>query len=239
MLTAQTSQRKGTPMKTPITKKAIQTHFTYSSWKYMLLIVVAIFGWNLIYSTTEPQTPEYKKVVMGMYTYAETEELSAYMEQIRQDYMPDMIELTPQSITPDEMYGDMILSTRFAARECDIYILPRAQFQSYAAQGGFMPLEVVLPDLIADLEAAGISLSRGYRSVEETGEKHQFGIPCASMTFLQSTVLADMSDMYLCVFFYTENDENVLKFTDYFVRDMLAKSGVDIPTITAVETPAE
>ena len=48
-----------------------------------------------------------------------------------------------------------------------------------------------------------------------------------------------MSDMYLCVFFYTENDENVLKFTDYFVRDMLAKSGVDIPTITAVETPAE
>ena len=34
-------------MKTPITKEKIQNHLHYSSWKYILLAVVAIFGWNL------------------------------------------------------------------------------------------------------------------------------------------------------------------------------------------------
>ena len=213
-------------MKTPLTKEKIQNHFHYSLWKYALLAVIAVFGWNLIYTSTAPQTPEDKKVVLGIYAYGENQGIDAYMEQVRVDYMPDMLELTAQFIMPDQTYGDMILSTRFAARECDIYLLPKTQFQSYAAQGAFMPLEEALPDLVADLEAAGVSLSRGVRTVEETGEKHQFGIPCASMTSLQSTLLCDMSDMYLCVFFTTENDENVLKFTDYFVRDMMAQSGV-------------
>lgn len=215
-------------MKTPLTKEKIQNHFHYSLWKYALLAVIAVFGWNLIYASTAPQTPEDKKVVLGIYAYGENQGIDAYMEQVRVDYMPDMLELTAQFIMPDQTYGDMILSTRIAARECDLYILPKAQFQSYAAQGAFMPLEDALPDLVADLEAAGVSLSRGMRTVEETGEKHQFGIPCASMTSLQSTLLCDMSDMYLCVFFTTENDENVLKFTDYFVRDMMTQSGVTL-----------
>ena len=217
-------------MKTPITREKIQNHITYSSWKYILLVVIAVFGWNLIYTATTPETPEDKKVIMGIYAYGEQEEIDAYMEQTRLSLLPDMLELTAEYIAPDEMYGDMILSTRFAAHECDIYILPRAQFQSYAAQGAFMPLEEVLPDLVADLEAAGVSLSRGYRSVEETGEKHQYGIPCAEMTALQSMLLCDMSDMYLGVLFETENNENVLNFTEYFIRDMLAKSGVELPT---------
>ena len=213
-------------MKTPITKEKIQNHLHYSSWKYILLAVVAIFGWNLIYTSTAPQIPEDKKVVMGIYAYGEQENIDGYMEQTRLTLLPEMLELSSQYITPDEMYGDMILSTRFAAHECDIYILPRAQFQSYAVQAAFMPLEEVLPDLVADLEAAGVSLSRGYRTAEETGEKHQYGIPCASMTALQSMLLCDMSDMYLGVLFETENNENVLKFTEYFIRDMLAQSGI-------------
>ena len=213
-------------MKTPLTKETIQNHFHYSLWKYGLLAILAVFGWNLIYSATAPQVPEDKKVVMGIYAYGENQGIDAYMEQVRADYMPDMQELSAPFIMPDATYGDMILSTRIAARECDIYILPKTQFQSYAAQGAFMPLEEALPDLIADLEAAGVSLSRGMRTVDETGEKHQFGIPCVKMSALQTMLLCDMSDMYLCVFFSTENDENVLKFTDYFVRDMLAQSGV-------------
>ena len=35
-------------MKTPLTKERLQNHITYSSWKYILLAVVAIFGWNLV-----------------------------------------------------------------------------------------------------------------------------------------------------------------------------------------------
>lgn len=209
-------------MKTPITREKIKNHLTYSLWKYALLIVIAIFGWNLIYSVTQYQPPEEKKVILGVYAYADETGLNEYMEQVRQTAMPDMEEMVASIIMPDEMYGDMILSTRIAARECDIYLLPRTQFQNYAAQGAFMPLDTVLPDLIAELEAAGVSLSRGNRANDELGgEKHQYAIPTAMMTELQNMLMVDVSDMYLCVFFETDNNDNVLKFFEQLVRDML------------------
>lgn len=209
-------------MKTPITREKIKNHLTYSLWKYALLIVIAIFGWNLVYSVTQYQPPEEKKVILGVYAYADETGMNEYMEQVRQTAMPDMEEMIASIIMPDEMYGDMILSTRIAARECDIYLLPRTQFQNYAAQGAFMPLDTVLPDLIAELEAAGVSLSRGNRANDELGgEKHQYAIPTAMMTELQNMLMVDVSDMYLCVFFETDNNDNVLKFFEQLVRDML------------------
>lgn len=210
-------------MKTPLTKEKLQNHFTYSLWKYALLAIVAVFGWNLIYTATAPQAPDEKKVVMGVYSYGSDEKINAYMEKIRVDLMPDMEEMYATYIVPDATYGDMILSTRIAARECDIYVLPRTQFQNYAAQGGFMALEEVCPELLADLEAAGISLSRGNRALEETGEKHQYGIPCAELPGLQSMLMNEQSDMYLSIFVVTGNDENVIKFFEQFVRDMMVE----------------
>ena len=214
-------------MKTPITKEKIQNHFTYSLWKYALLAVVAIFGWNIIYSVTAYRAPEEKKVILGVYSYGSETNINAYMEQVRLDLMPDMEEMNAMYIMPDETYGDMILTTRIAARECDIYVLPREQFQGYAAQGAYMQLENVLPGLIADLEAAGVSLSRGFRAHEETGEKHQYGIPCADLPGMQPMLQCDTSDMYIGVFFDTGNDENALKFFEQFIRDMMIAPAVE------------
>ncbi len=208
-------------MKTPLTKEKIQHHFTYSLWKYALLAVIAIFGWNLVYSMTAYHAPEEKKVVMGVYSFGTDENINAYMEKVRVELMPDMEEMYASYIAADATYGDMILSTRIAARECDIYVLPRTQFQAYSAQGAFMALEEILPDLIADLEAAGISLNRGYRALEETGEKHQYGIPCGNLPGILPMLNSDTSDMYISIFAVTGNDENVIKFFDQFVRDML------------------
>ncbi len=209
-------------MKTPVTREKLQNHLTYSLWKYALLAIIAVLGWSIIYDITEPQTPEEKKVVIGSYSYADLTDLNAYMESVRLEQMPDMEEMTASMIAPDEMYGAMILSTRIAARECDIYLLSRDQFQAYAAQGAFMPLEEVLPGLVKDLEAAGMSLSRGYRANDESGgEKHQYGIPCADLPGLRQLLHVDTNDMYLSIFFETENDENVIRFFDLFVRGMM------------------
>ncbi len=215
-------------MKTPVTKETIRHHFSYSLWKYALLVLLSVFGWSLIYSTTAYRAPEEKKVVMGVYSYGAVENITGYMETIRQDLMPDMEEMYPSYIMPDEMYGDMILTTRIAARECDIYVLPRDQFQSYAAQGAFKPLDEILPDVIAELEAAGISLSRGWRTNEELGEKHQYGIPCADLPGILYMLQTDPSDMYISIFFETGNDDNVIKFFAQFIRDMM-KEPVIVP----------
>lgn len=210
-------------MKTPITKVKVQNHFTYYLWKYALLAVVAIFGWNIIYSVTSYRVPDEKSIVLGVYAYGSDSNINAYMEQVRTDILPEMEEMTTMYIMPDESYGAMILTTRIAARDCDMYVLPREQFQNYAAQGGYMALDEVLPDLVADLEAAGISLSRGQRTNEETGEKHQYAIPCAGLPGMQAMLQCDTSDMYIGVFFDTGNDDNVLTFFDRFIRDMMVE----------------
>ena len=39
-------------MRLPITRERIRTHFHYAWWQYVLLVCLAIFGWNLLYTTT-------------------------------------------------------------------------------------------------------------------------------------------------------------------------------------------
>ncbi len=216
-------------MKTPVTKKAIQDHLTYSWWKYALVVLISVMGWNIVYSVTAYRPPEEKKVILGIYSYGTEDHIKAYMEAVRTDMMPDMEEMIPMYIMPDQTYGDMILTTRIAARECDIYVLPRAQFQGYAAQGAFMPLDEVLPELVAELEAAGISISRGWRTNDETGEKHLYAIPCGGLPGIMPMLRCDTSDMYAGIFFDTGNDSNVIKFFDKFIRDMMVEPIIASP----------
>ena len=49
-------------LKMPITKNKIRNHFHYSFWKYLVLIAIALFGWNLIYTTTRYRPPENAKI---------------------------------------------------------------------------------------------------------------------------------------------------------------------------------
>jgi len=218
-------------MKTPLTKKRLTDHFTYAWWKYALVLLLAFTGWNLIYSMTQPRVPEEKKIIVGMYGMGTSYYLDDYMLEVQREHLPEMEDVSPMDIMPDETYGDMVLTTRIIANECDIYILPTTQFQNGAGQGGCQPLDEVLPELVADLEEAGISLSRGRRQNSETGEKHLYGVPLRDLPSAQKLLFTDVTDLYLCVFHKTGNDENVLKFADILVRDMMDENLV-LPEIT-------
>ena len=37
---------------TRITKERLKNHWVYSSWKYLLMVVIFVAGWNLTYSVT-------------------------------------------------------------------------------------------------------------------------------------------------------------------------------------------
>ncbi len=208
-------------MKTPVTSTELRNYLTYAWWKYVILVVLAIFGCSLIYAMTEPRTPEELKITLGIYAYGMNTNIDAYMENVRAEKMPEMEEISSFYMTPDTVNGAMIVTTRIAAREGDIYALPREHFTPCAEQGGFMALEEVLPELVKDLEDAGVSLSRGWCTLEETGEKHLLGIPCKDLPGLSSTLMCNTDDLYLSVFYKTGNDENVLIFFEQFVRDML------------------
>ena len=45
-------------MRLPITKERIRNHFHYAWWQYVLLVCLAVFGWNLLYTTTRYRSPE-------------------------------------------------------------------------------------------------------------------------------------------------------------------------------------
>lgn len=208
-------------METPVTKKRLHDHFTYCWWKYGLLVILAFMGWSIIYSVTAYRPPEEKKVIVGVYSAGSDSTLAAYMQEVQRIHLPDMEKVEPMYILPDEAYGEMILMTRIAANECDIYVLPSAEFQNWASQGACQPLEEVMPELIADLEEAGISLSRARRLNSQIDEKHIYGIPCKDLPGADSMLWTDTSDMYICLFHDTGNDDNVIKFMDVFVRDLM------------------
>lgn len=213
-------------MKTPVTKKTLIQHFTYSWWKYLLLVVLAVFGTDLIFTMTAYRSPADKVVQFYIFGYSDQEALDAYMAKVREEQMPDMEVMDSHSFANDDYYGTMQLSTYMAAAEGDLYLLPREQFVGSAASGAFLPLEDDA-ELIALFDEAGISLQNGWRRDTSTGETHLFGIPQSKLPGLTASY-AYAQDGYLCVLAANGNDENVLKFLRILCQD----------TLTAPETEA-
>lgn len=208
-------------MQTPVTSKKIKDHLTYSWWKYAILIVVAFMFWSIFYIVTAEKVPEEKKVVVGALCPGTDQYLTAYMESVQQEQMPDMELMEALSFTPDSTNSDVILATHIVAEDCDIYIIPETQFKNWALKGAFKKLDVELPELISYLEEMGVKVNRGLCATTEDSEMHLYGIPCRDLPGMEQMLYADTTDLYLCVFHKTNNDANVLKFTDIFVRDML------------------
>lgn len=206
-------------MKTPMNKQSIRQHFTYAWWKYALLAVIAIFGWNLIYTVTAYQPPANKKIDLFIYGYGEEELLDGYMETIRQTEMSDMEQMDSSFMLLDDSYTPMQIMTYIAAGEGHLYMLPKDYFQNYAGQAVFLPLEDV-PGLIDSLAEAGISVDRGWRTDEETREKHLYGIPMTNFPGFAAYAYG-YEDSYLCISVTNRNDENSIKFLQIFLEDML------------------
>lgn len=206
-------------MKTPVTSRTIREHIAYSWWKYALLVILAVVGWNLIYTMTAYRPPAEKKVNLFICAYGEQDALDEYMEQVRVNEMPDMEDMSTVFLTVDETYTPMQLMTYFAAGEGDLYILPKDYFQAYAAQGAFLALEDI-PGLVETLEEAGVALDKGWRTNTETGEKHLYGIPADALPGLNAYIYGT-TDTYLSILANNGNDENCFKFLNILVRDML------------------
>lgn len=212
-------------MKTPITRLRLRNHLTYSWWKYALLVLVAILGWNIIYTVTRYRPPEEKRIVVNVYTYGTQDALSAYMADVNANLMPEMEEMICTYVAPDNTYGDMVYSAHLAAAEGDIHILSRDSFQRYSPSGAYIPLEGD-EELLAMLEEAGVSVTQGWRVESETGERHLYGIPCANLPGMSDYVYTP-GDCYIVVLCRNGNDENVTAFLHQFIADLLQAPEAD------------
>ena len=205
-------------MKTPINAETLRHHFTYSWWKYVLVLVAGIFLVNLIFTVTTPRIPEDKRVDFYIYGLSDSESLNAYMEKIRSEEMPDMEIMTSLTMFPNDAYGPMQLMTYMSAQEGDVFLLTRDEFLSYASSGAFLPLEDD-EELMGIFNEAGIDLRRGWRTLADSDETHLYGIPADMLPGLNALCYADNG--FLTVTVYNGNQENVMKFLRILCRDML------------------
>ena len=222
-------------MKTPVSAESLRQHFTYNWWKYLLLAVIGFFAVDLLYTVTAPRTPAEKKVEFYIYGYSNQEQLDEYMAGVNRDYMPDMEYMGSHLITNDGTYGPMMLMTYMAAGEGDVYLLPRDQFLSLAAQGALLPLEDNR-ELMDWFNERGLSLQNGWRKNTETGETHLCGIPQDKIPGLIQYAYAQ--DGYVCVVVTGGNIENTMKFLNYMVRDLAEAPAEESPAPEAAATAA-
>lgn len=207
---------------TKITIERIRNHFTYSWWKYALLIVLAAFGWNLVYTTTAYQPPREKRLDVTFVTYSVPDEMTAKLkDQILARY-PEIEASTVTSIvytTDDNYYGSIQLTTYTGAGEGDVYLLPRERFQAFATSGAFVPLDDAIASGAIDLR--GIDVSRG-TVTDENGVRAIYGIPAEDLYGMMEGYQVDNRDLVICIMAYSPNEERAVDFINWFIGETLA-----------------
>lgn len=221
-------------IKTPLTARAVRNHFTYGSWKYLILVVAAIAGWNLLYTTTQYRPPEEKRVDIYLASAAaDTEALNAWLEKIRLEAFPDMELLEASSIlegTDDDYAATMQLSTFIMAGDGDVFLLENDRFKNYATQGAMEPLDDYLAS--GGLTTGDLDLSKGYATLVDTGERHLYGIPADSLTGLEQFGVYTQGKT-LSVLTRSGNKENAVKFIEYLLTHMQGTAAQDAAQPTA------
>ena len=215
-------------IKTPITRKRIRDHFAYSFWKYGLLVVLSIFGWNLIYSVTAYRPPRDKKVDTYLVTYAMGEGSLDTLTEMATPAFPDMEALTFLHIaltTDDDYYANMQLSTYIGAQEGDVFLLPTGRFTTYANGGMFISLDTAIAEGLIDTK--GIDASAGYLNMgdvegdAEATAEGIFAIPASDLYGLMALGI-DNRDLWIGVTAYSQNRENAIKMVNWLIETFKA-----------------
>lgn len=208
-------------MKTPLTKEKVRNHFTYGSWKYLLLVVLAIFGWSLIFTTTAYRSPQDKRIDLYVQTSTTTaENMDAFLEPIWRQVTPEMEVVSSVALMNlDDYSTSMQLTAYMAAGDGDIYFLTEQYFKSFAAAGSFLELDELVEN--GTIQADDVDLSKGrvavvteYDENDEpvTAEQHLYGIPLDEFYGFMSGMQLDNRGLYAAILVNNGNDENVIPF---------------------------
>ncbi len=213
---------------TPLTKKKVSDHLTYSLWKYVLLAAAAFMFWELFYTQTAYRVPQEKRVDVYIKSGTTSQEIAdAFMEPLWKESVPEMELVSSTLISSSDDYTSVMqLSVWIAAGEGDIYILPSSDFKSYASSGAFLSLE----DYVADgtINVEGIDLSggkvQGYLGSDDDGndlyeeEPRLYGIPLESLYGYMEGMSLDNRGMVMAVLANNQNTENVIPFMNALIQ---------------------
>lgn len=197
----------------------LRNHFTYSLWKYALLVIVSVGGWNLIYSATAYKPPPDKKIdtyIVGGVFATDTEQSLA---ELAAPAFPDMesVEFRPIVMeTQDDYYATLQLSTYIGAQEGDVYLMDPERFKLYAEAGLFIPLDDLFGDgLFGDAR-------QGVYTYDDDTQKvtAAYGVSMEKLYGLLDIGI-DNRNMWMGVTAYSKNQDNAIKMMQWFVSTFM------------------
>lgn len=214
-------------LKTPVNRETVRQHMTYSAWKYAVLLIVVVFGWNLIYTVTTYRSPENKRIDVYIQSVTASQEImDEFLKPIWQSTVPDMEIVESALLGTGEDYTTTIqISTYIAAGEGDIYLLTEEYFKQLAGQGALLDLDLLVESGALDL--AGINVAAGCVKVpsaydEEDNpvayEQHLFGVPLRSLYGFMTEAQLDNRNLYATIMINNQNDENVIPFFNALIQ---------------------
>ncbi len=206
-----------------VNKETLQNHLHYDWWKYVVGIVVTIMMWNLVFTMSRPQTPRDKKVDIFLVGDFLLEEKAESVSQRMLEDFPDLLEINFLNIPlgdPElEVMGRQKLMVMIGAQEGDIFVFSKEEFEAYAKQGAFMPLDEYIDDEITkyvseeELEEYKLSVEDEYA---EDKQPHIYGIPLKGVTLLNDTGY-DVEDKVVSIIAYSKNREKAIEVMKWIV----------------------
>ena len=199
-------------------KRKIRNHLAYDFWKYLLLAAAVWFGVDLLFTSTAYRSPQDKRVDVEIMSATVTDDLMAsFFQPLWQEAVPDMELVEGSILTPmndEDMYSDMVILTRLAAAEGDIYMLPASKFKSLATQGWFLALD----DLVENgtINAEGLELDACRLTVvdeeTQTAQTHLYGIPTDTLYGFMDGLQYDNRGCVMAIVVNNGNDDAVIRF---------------------------
>ncbi|MDR2657252.1 MAG: hypothetical protein LBB86_05450 [Oscillospiraceae bacterium] len=209
---------------TPINRKRVRDHFAYSFWKYALLVILGVLGWNLIYSITEYRPPKDKKVDVYLVTTALEADSTERLASLAAPEFPDMESISFLNVAlgaTDDYYANIQLTTYIGAQEGDVYLMPWDRFQTFAESGLFVSLDEWLAD--GSIDTRGIDPGKGRMAIVDddgenrvVGEAHIYGLPAETLYGMIDQGV-DNRGLWIGVTAYSGNLPNAAKMVDWMI----------------------
>ena len=195
----------------PLSKNSIKTHFQYSWWKYLFVLILAIVIPTFVFSVRRYESPADKRLDFFMVDASPSE---TYSEAFFRSIIDRTADVELETVTCECQTTDatgqveQVIAIRLAfSREEDIVIMPRTFFTQYAQQGVFLPLD----EADAELEAITTAEDRAKGTCSYDGSAHVYGIPLDRYTGMYDASAVIGTDLFISVFFDSGNQDNALK----------------------------
>ena len=166
-----------------LTWDAFKNHLHYGKWVYLVIALVAGFGFDLVYQMTSYRAPEERKtdfyLVQGGYVDVEAlDGLAAYALKAGQAYDPTLEEVNFLDIaysgdSTQDYYGAQKYGVMLQANQGDVWIMPRVLFEQLYALGSLLPLDPYIESGLLDASALNLSDFTRPASSGETDENDE------------------------------------------------------------------